>query len=107
MPGVSGLGQVSKKGTELYNALPEEEKATWTAKYDEERRSYAEWAATDEGKATLRAKKRVAKAKKFARAARKGKAAKAAPKRGPGAAKRQAPRPRKALTPEERAKRIE
>lgn len=68
-----GLGAVSKKGAELYNALPEADKKQYQDKYEEEMRAYKEWAQTDAGKAALARKNDVARDKKAARKAKFGK----------------------------------
>lgn len=76
MDGIKGLGQVSKKGNEIYNALPEEEKKERTAKYEAEMKSYKEWGQTDEGKECLRNKKEAScekRAVKKTKLANKGK----------------------------------
>merc|ERR1719265_1377867 len=39
MDGVKGLGDITKKGAELYNALPEEEKAKWQTAYEKAKKA--------------------------------------------------------------------
>merc|ERR1712060_988003 len=48
---VKTYAEVPKKGVELYNALPEEEKAERQKKYDEEMQVYRAWASSEEGMA--------------------------------------------------------
>jgi len=51
MEGVKGLGDVSKKGAELYKALPEEERARRQKRYEDEMKSYKEAVAKGEANA--------------------------------------------------------
>merc|ERR1711920_1144516 len=57
---------VSKKGIELYNALPEEEKEQRQRKYDEELKVYDAWASSEAGMAAMNQKKEKRAAKKAA-----------------------------------------
>jgi len=99
MPEVKGLGEISKKGAELFKLLPEAEQAERHKRYEEEMKSYKEWQETDEGKAAMAGKKSAAAevkaakkekvAKKRAKLARKearaGKGSGAAAEAAPGA----------------------
>jgi len=53
MPGVSGLGQITKKGAELFKALDPEEREERQKRFVEEVKAYKEWQSTDEGKAAM------------------------------------------------------
>jgi len=67
MPGVKGLGDVSKKGSELYKALPETEKQARQQKFEAEMKSYKEWQQSEEGKQILAGKKSALADKKAAK----------------------------------------
>merc|ERR1711870_149918 len=67
MPGVKGLGDVSKKGSELFKALPEAEQTARKQKYEEEMKSYNEWKSSDVGKEVLAGKKSALADKKAAK----------------------------------------
>merc|ERR1719399_992068 len=60
MPEVKGLGEISKKGAELFKLLPEAEQAERHKRYEEEMKSYKEWQETDEGKAAMAGKESAA-----------------------------------------------
>lgn len=64
MPGVKGLGDVSKKGSELFKALPEAEQQARKRKFEEEMKAYNEWKLSEEGKEVLAGKKSVLADKK-------------------------------------------
>jgi len=67
MPGVTGLGQISKKGAELFKALTPEEREERQKRFEEEMKAYKEWQSTDEGKAVMNAKKNVMAKKRAAK----------------------------------------
>lgn len=78
--GITALGPVSKKATEMFKALPAEEQAKWQQRYEEQMKEYKEWAG-GEGQAAVAAKKGAKAAKKGAKVAKKAaKAAKVARK---------------------------
>jgi len=67
MPGVKSLGDISKKGAELFKELPEAEREQRTQRYNEELKSYNEWATTEEGQAAKVGKRDAAAAKRMAK----------------------------------------
>jgi len=67
MPGVKSLGDISKKGAELFKELPEAEREQRTQRYNEELKSYNEWATTEEGQAARAGKRDAAAAKRMAK----------------------------------------
>jgi len=59
MPGVKGLGEIAKKGAELYKALPAAEQEARRKKYDDEMKAFTEWKESSEGKEVLAQKKSI------------------------------------------------
>jgi len=65
--GATSLGEISKKGAELFKLLPDAEKAERTKKYEDELKAYNEWKVSEEGSAvfnSVRAAKREESAAK-------------------------------------------
>jgi hypothetical protein len=67
MPGISGLGQISKKGAELFKTLPAAEQEARTKKYEEELKAYNAWKESAEGQTVMDAKKSATAEKKAAK----------------------------------------
>ena len=91
-----GLWAVSVKGSDLFKALPEAEKKKYQDRYEQEKKTYEEWAQTEVGKAALAAKKGDARDKK---ASKQGKVDKKEAKPALKNAKAEAGCPKKPMTP--------